>query len=110
MIKTIRVVWDKVPDANSYPFALPAVKGLGEIDFSHPLVVLVGENGSGKSTLLEAIGVAQGCCAEGGSRNFRYSTSDSHSSLHDFIRSGRDYKRITDVYFYRAETHYNLAA
>jgi predicted ATPase len=110
MIKTVRVMWDKVPDAEAYPFALSAVKGLHEIDFSHPLVVLVGENGSGKSTLLEAIGIAQGCSAEGGSRNFRYSTADSHSALHDFLRVGRDYRRITDVYFYRAETHYNLGA
>lgn len=110
MIKTIRVVWDKVPNAGSYPFALSAVKALDQIDFGHPLVVLVGENGSGKSTLLEAIGVAQGCCAEGGSKNFRFSTSDSHSALHGFLRIGRDFKRITDVYFYRAETHYNLAA
>lgn len=110
MIKTVRVTWDKVPDADAYPFALPAVKGLDEIDFSQPLVVLAGENGSGKSTLLEAIGVALGCSAEGGSKNFRYSTSDSHSALHDFVRIGRDYKPITDVYFYRAETHYNLAA
>lgn len=110
MIKTVRVMWDKVHDVDAYPFGLPAVKGLNEIDFGQSLVVLVGENGSGKSTLLEALGIALGCSPEGGSKNFRYSTSDSHSPLHDFVRIGRDSKRITDVYFYRAETHYNLAA
>jgi predicted ATPase len=35
---------------------------------------LVGENGSGKSTLIEAIAVAAGFNAEGGSRNFRFTT------------------------------------
>jgi predicted ATPase len=35
---------------------------------------LVGENGSGKSTLIEAIAVAVGFNAEGGSRDFHFST------------------------------------
>lgn len=42
------------------------------------MTYLVGENGSGKATLLEAIAVAAGMNAEGGSSNFAFSTRASH--------------------------------
>lgn len=46
----------------------------------HPAVTFpVGENGSGKSTLLEAIATAWGLNPEGGTRNFRFTTFDSHA-------------------------------
>jgi predicted ATPase len=70
---------------------------------------LVGENGTGKSTLLEAIAVVLGFNAEGGSRNFRFSTRASHSDLHRFIRPSRSGRRIRDGYFFRAESYFNLA-
>ncbi len=50
---------------------------------------LVGENGSGKSTLVEAIAVAAGVNAEGGSRNFAFATRSSESSLRGSLRIGR---------------------
>jgi len=53
----------------------------------HPHVTfLVGENGSGKSTLLEAIAVAMGLNAEGGSRKFMFAARPTHSELHEYIR------------------------
>ena len=45
---------DALPDG--YPFDLPVVRSLDEIEFRAPVTILVGENGSGKSTLMEAIG------------------------------------------------------
>lgn len=47
------------------PFALPAVVGLKQMEFSQPVTFLIGENGSGKSTMLEGIQVALGLNAEG---------------------------------------------
>jgi predicted ATPase len=61
---------DTVPDFLQYPFNLPAVSTFDRLAFDHPVTFLIGENGSGKSTLLEAIAVALGFNAEGGSRNF----------------------------------------
>ena len=52
--------------------------------FDRPVTFLVGENGSGKSTLLEAIAVACGFNAEGGTRNFRFSTCSTHSPADSF--------------------------
>lgn len=63
-------------DPRSYLARLPVVQYLMKtpyLAFSHPVTFLVGENGTGKSTLLEAIAVAYGFNAEGGSRNFSFS-------------------------------------
>ena len=75
----------------------------------HPRVTfLIGENGSGKSTLLEAIAVRWGFNAEGGSRNFRFSTRDSHSELANFIQLVKGAKQPVDGFFLRAESYFNL--
>ena len=77
----------------------------------HPNVTFfVGENGSGKSTLIEAIAVATGFNAEGGSRNFNFQTYGSHSSLHQYLRIARSPRRRRDGYFLRAESYYNVAS
>lgn len=80
---------DTVPDFDRYPFSLPAVKHLDQLIFHPSVTFIVGENGSGKSTLLEAIAVALGYNPEGGSRNLRFGTRDSHSPLHEHLRISR---------------------
>jgi predicted ATPase len=70
---------------------------------------LVGENGSGKSTLLEAIAVAWGFNPEGGTRNFRFQTRRSHSTLHEYLRLVKKVPRPRDGFFLRAESFFNLA-
>jgi predicted ATPase len=62
---------------------------------------LIGENGSGKSTLLEAIAVAAGMNADGGSSNFAFSTRDSHSELWQAIRLVRGVRRPKTDFFRR---------
>ena len=69
-----------------------------------------GENGSGKSTLLEAIAIAWGFNPEGGSRDLRFTTRDSHSALHKHLRLSRGRRRAGDGFFLRAESFYNLAS
>jgi len=73
------------------------------------VTVLVGENGSGKSTLIEALAIAWGFNAEGGSKNFNFATRETHSPLHRFVRPVRSAKRAKDGYFLRAESHFNVA-
>ena len=100
---------DKVPSFDSYPFNLSAVRDLERLEFNSAVTFLVGENGAGKSTLLEAIAVAWGFNAEGGSKNFRFQTRASHSELHRCLRLARGSHRPKDGYFLRAESFYNLA-
>jgi|SRR5579862_942058 len=92
-----------------YPFTIPAVRHLNRLVFDASVTFLVGENGTGKSTLLEAIAVALGFNAEGGSRNFNFSTRPSHSLLHRHLRLVRSYQRPRDGFFLRAESFFNVA-
>jgi len=71
---------------------------------------LVGENGSGKSTLIEALAMAWGFNAEGGSTNVNFSTRASHSPLSQYIRRIRGALRPIDGYFLRAESFFNVAS
>jgi predicted ATPase len=99
----------KIADPAAFPFTIPAIAGLDRLKFSRPVTFLIGENGAGKSTLLEAIAVAYGLNPEGGSRNFRFSTRDSHSGLNTALRLTRSPRRLYDSFFLRAESYYNVA-
>ena len=105
----VRLLRDKVPSFDQYPFSLPAVHGLDRIEFHPAVTFLVGENGAGKSTLLEAIAIAWGFNPEGGTRNFNFATHQSHSELNKFIRLSRGYRRPKDGFFFRAESFFNVA-
>jgi predicted ATPase len=100
---------EKVASFSDFPFSIPAIGGLDTIEFDRPVTFFVGENGSGKSTLLEAIAVGMGLNPEGGSRNLRFATRESHSNLSSFLRLGRSVRRIRDSYFLRAESYFNVA-
>lgn len=80
-----------------------------QIVLNSEITFFVGENGAGKSTFLEAIALAAGFNAEGGSRNFSYSTRDTHSELYRHITLSRGYVRPKDGFFLRAESLYNSA-
>jgi predicted ATPase len=95
--------------AQEFPFTLPVVRSLDRLTMHPQVTFFVGENGSGKSTLLEAIAVAMGFNAEGGSRNFRFSTKDSHSTLHEHLRLARGASAPRDGYFLRAESFFNVS-
>jgi predicted ATPase len=56
----VSLLRDRVESFSEYPFSIPAIGGLDELYFDHPVTFLVGENGAGKSTLLEAVAVASG--------------------------------------------------
>lgn len=100
---------DKVPSFDEYPFSLPAIRNLDVLELHPRVTFIVGENGTGKSTLLEAIAVASGFNAEGGTKNFRFGTRISHSPLHEFIRIGKGVRRPRDGFFLRAESFFNVA-
>lgn len=100
---------DKIESFEAYPFNLQAVKGLKSLSLNSAVTFFIGENGSGKSTLLEAIAVAWGFNPEGGTKNFKFGTRSSHSSLWEYIRLSRSAKKARDGFFLRAESYFNLA-
>ncbi len=103
---------DGAPEADSYLSKLPAVQFLcreKQLTFDAPVTFFVGENGTGKSTVLEAIAVAAGFNPEGGTRNFQFSTRDTHAGLHRLITLKRR-RQVLEGYFLRAESFYNAAS
>jgi len=109
-ISSLELRAERVQTPNVYPFSIPAVAALRRRLPLHPrATIFVGENGSGKSTLVEALAVAAGFNAEGGSSNFRFATRSSESALHGCLRLARTDRRPRTGFFLRAESFFNVA-
>ncbi len=109
-LRSIRLNREKMHSFSEYPFCLPAVQNLQTLAFHPNVTFLVGENGTGKSTILEAIAVAYGFNPEGGTKNFNFTSCNTHSALHDYLKIVKGVKRPKDGFFLRAESFYNLAS
>ena len=107
-IREIRINWDQISE-DSYLHKIGSLRSTDIICFPAPVTFFAGENGSGKSTLLEAIAIAAGFNPEGGSKNYSFSTYDSHSELHDARIVIRGTRREQWGFFLRAESFYNMA-
>ena len=107
-IKSLSIDWDRI-DRDSYLRNIASISGMDSLQFNKPVTFFVGENGSGKSTMLEAIAVAYGFNPEGGTKNYMFSTYDSHSELCDAIRLVKGRYKPGWGYFLRAESFYNVA-
>jgi predicted ATPase len=108
-IRSIYLDRENVRDWNAYPYTISTIAAMQEIALDPKITFLVGENGSGKSTLLEAIAVNAGFNAEGGSKNFSFSTRSSESVLHELLKIVRNPYREKTGFFLRAESYYNVA-
>ena len=114
-MRDLYIRWMELPEPvprDSYLARLPVVKHLAEkkIEFHKQVTFFVGENGSGKSTLIEALAISQGFNPEGGTKNFHFSTENSHSDLCDYLRVARGVVYPRDGFFLRAESFYNVAS
>ena len=107
-IREAAIDWNEIP-ADSYLRDIPALKGLDRLVFDSNVTFFAGENGTGKSTLLEGIAVAYGFNAEGGTRNYHFSTYRDVSDLEQAIRLVRGYRQRNSGYFFRAESFFNVA-
>lgn len=108
ILKKISLERDNIKDFDKYPFNIEVVKNFNELNFKSPVTFFVGENGIGKSTFIEAIAVALGLPAEGGTDNFRYNTKYTTSKLCDFLRI-ETFNKPKTKFFLRAESFYNFS-
>jgi len=107
-IQGIAIDWDEIEE-DSWIKKIKTLRSISRLEFNSSVTFLAGENGSGKSTLLEAMAVAYGFNPEGGTKNYSFSTYDSHSTLHDAVTLIKGPKRPSAGYFLRAESFYNVA-
>ncbi|WKS97426.1 AAA family ATPase [Gallibacterium anatis] len=77
------------------------------IKLNKQISIFIGENGIGKSTIMESLAVHLGCPAEGGSKNFKFSTENTHLQIPDIVVK-KGIKFPKDVFFYRSETFYTF--
>ncbi len=108
LIRGLMIDWTKI-DQTSYLRKIPALNKLESLTFTKPVTFFIGENGSGKSTSLEAIAMAYGFNPEGGTKNYHFSTYDSHSELYGHLRLAKGIRKARWGYFLRAESFYNVA-
>jgi predicted ATPase len=108
-LRSVALLQERVTDASKYPFSISAFRDLSTLELHPKVTFFVGENGTGKSTLLEAIAIAAGFNPEGGTKNFRFSTRPSESTLHEALRLARGIRRPRNGYFLRAESFFNVA-
>lgn len=113
LLDRVKVSFPESVDFKDFPFSLPIIKHLKDIEFPTTVTFFVGENGTGKSTILEALADKVGFGAEGGSKNIQFRTSEEKTytaaqRLADcFILSWRQKPR--NGYFFRAESFFNVA-
>lgn len=108
-LRRITFLREEVPDLNTYPFTVPAIRGMSVLDLDSEVTFFVGENGSGKSTLLEAIAYKCGFNTAGGGRNNVYDVDASHAALGEYIRLSW-MPKINQGFFLRAESFYHFAS
>jgi predicted ATPase len=112
MLKTIKILRERVENWDAYPFSVAAIRSLDELNLRSRVCLFAGENGTGKSTLLEAIAAHYGFGREGGNRNFGNDSTESNHSIDPLVRALRlsfD-KRTGAGYFLRAESFFNTAS
>ncbi|MGG1594001.1 AAA family ATPase [Terribacillus saccharophilus] len=108
-LKRVKLLREGNNLSHTYPYSIPAIKKLDELELTNPVTFFVGENGSGKSTLMEAIADICGFNTAGGGRNNTYDLEASEAALSDHIRLSW-LPKVTNGFFLRAESFYHFAS
>jgi len=108
ILRQVTLNRDMVKNFDEYPFNIDVVKNFDSIELTKPVTFFIGENGIGKSTFIEAIAVALGLNAEGGTQNFNFCTQNTTSTLSNFLKLSLS-RRPKTKFFLRAESFYNFA-
>jgi predicted ATPase len=108
MIHLRSIIQKVINEKEGFPFNVPAIRALKEIEFHAPVTFFVGENGSGKSTLIETIACAAGMVTVG-SESVKTDPSLAHvRSLAGRLRLTWS-KRTHKGFFLRAEDFFGYA-
>lgn len=110
-LKSVKLKKEEISNYSEYPFSIPFIRHMDELDVDAKVTFFVGENGAGKSTLLEAIADQIGFNTAGGStQNYKaYDVDQSESALGDYVKLSW-WPKVTNGFFLRAESFYQFAS
>lgn len=110
-LKSAKLKKEQIHNYREYPFSIPFIRYMDELDLDAPITFFVGENGAGKSTLLEAIADQIGFNPAGGStQNYQaFDVHKSESALGEYVKLSW-WPKVTNGFFLRAETFYQFAS
>ena len=91
-----------------FPFSVPAISTLPDVEFDAPVTFFVGENGSGKSTLLESLAIATNLPAVGSTSTRDDETLAPQRALAAALRLAWT-QRTRRGFFLRAEDFFGFA-
>lgn len=112
-LKRLWLDQSRVDKPKEYPFVLPMFTKGFDLEFDHPITIIVGENGTGKSTLLEGIAKLAGYDDAGGGKG--YSPVDHSAALEvsgtELAKALRAswLPKITRGWFFKAESFFSVA-
>lgn len=109
-IKKIEIAKEDFPNMKQYPFNIEIIKNFKTLHLTKNVTFIVGENGIGKSTFIEALAVACGLNAEGGTGNFMFTTRETNYDLSNYIKIEHFQRKVETKFFLRAESFYNVAS
>jgi predicted ATPase len=106
-LRSIQLVPGSGIDRDTYPFTIPALRAFETLEPHPDVTFFVGENGAGKSTMLEAIAVALGLPAEGGTPHV-LREQQPVSGLQRHLKLVKGFRLPRFSYFLRAESAYSM--
>jgi len=107
-LRSISVHHTVTPETG-FPFSVPVIQSLEQLEFINPVTFFVGENGSGKSTLLEAIACAVDSIVVGSADLRSDPTLVDIRKLAQTLKLTWDKKRTHKGFFLRAEDFFGYA-
>jgi predicted ATPase len=94
-----------------FPYDVPAVAAVEQLELDAPVTLLAGDNGSGKSTLIEAIAAAIGFAPQGGElERLGERPAVPRAALGGALEPVLSSSKPRTGYFLRAESFFNIAA
>ena len=95
---------------SGFPFDVPAIAAVEELQLDRPVTLLAGENGSGKSTILEAVAEAIGFAEQGGElERMGELPAVPHNVLGGALAPMLTGTKPRNGYYLRAESFFNIA-
>ena len=104
----LKQITKTVSASEGYPFDIPTIASLDTLQFTSPMVLLMGANATGKSTFMESLAIASNRVVVGGMDLKRDESLDAIRPLAKALRLSWA-SRTAKGFFLRAEDFFNFA-